>query len=168
MFLGASRAKLELCSYRITGARCTMLHVPRKSTRRLRVLQQLQSRHCHISVDFKVELLAVLVWLREIAKFSSTSRNRKINTRKIVGIPKSQNFVLANNSNNKVIHTMGLLSPFEPCKVGYRKKRIDGNFDHVHVLCNSLVVGTSDQNFFSSSSFFLKVFEKENLEKKNF
>ena len=35
-----------------------------------------------------------LARLREIAK---------INTRKIVAIPKSQNFVLANNSNNKVV-----------------------------------------------------------------
>ena len=35
MFVGASRAKLKLCSYRITGARCTMQwHVSRTSTRR--------------------------------------------------------------------------------------------------------------------------------------
>ena len=52
-------------------------------------------------VDFEVEpftfgcvKLQNLAWLREIAK---------INTRKIVRIPKSQNFVLANNSNNKVV-----------------------------------------------------------------
>ena len=52
--------------------------------------------------DFKVERFTFgcvksqnLAWPREIAK---------INTRKIVGIPKSQNFVLANNSNNKVDH----------------------------------------------------------------
>ena len=37
----------------------------------------------------------------------------KINTRKTVGIPKSQNFVLANNSNNKVVnHKFELESPF--------------------------------------------------------
>ena len=36
-------------------------------------------------------------WLHEIAK---------INTRKIVTIPESQNFVLAINSNNKVCHVM--------------------------------------------------------------
>ena len=48
-------------------------------------------------MDFKVELFhwlpESLARLREIAK---------INTCKIVAIPKSQNFVLANNSNNKV------------------------------------------------------------------
>ena len=40
-----------------------------------------------------------LARLREIAK---------INTRKIIGIPKSQNFVLANNSNIKVISSSSL------------------------------------------------------------
>ena len=55
-----------------------------------------------ITVGFKVELSPLvariksqnLARLREIAK---------INTRKIVEIPKSQNFVLANNGNNKVM-----------------------------------------------------------------
>ena len=55
-------------------------------------------------VDFKVEFFFFFLYLREIAKFSSTSWNRKKNTstHKIDGIPKSQNVVLANNSNNKV------------------------------------------------------------------
>ena len=34
-----------------------------------------------------------------------------MNTRKIVGIPKSQNFVLANNSNNKVVIDRGSFTP---------------------------------------------------------
>ena len=47
-------------------------------------------------MDFKVELLP---WLREIAKLARVREIAKINTRKIIGIPKSQNFVLAKNSN---------------------------------------------------------------------
>ena len=35
LMVSISQAKLKLCSYRITGARCTIWHVSRKSTRRL-------------------------------------------------------------------------------------------------------------------------------------
>ena len=47
-------------------------------------------------VDFKVELF--YLWLRES---QNLARLREI--AKIVGILKSHNFVLANNSNNKVV-----------------------------------------------------------------
>ena len=42
------------------------------------------------------------LWLREIANLAGLHEIAKISTRKMVAIPKSQNFVLANNSNNKV------------------------------------------------------------------
>ena len=89
MIVAVSRAKLKLCSYRIMpwvhAAPCGMVHV---NSRRLHehvtyyciTSQQLQSRHCDIyykasrfqSWAFRIPLVA---W---IAKFSSTSWNRKI------------------------------------------------------------------------------------------
>ena len=46
-------------------------------------------------MDFKVELLPLVARNRK-ARLHEIA---KISTRNIVGIPKSQNFVLANNSN---------------------------------------------------------------------
>ena len=59
------QAKLELCSYRITGARSTMWHV---STQ-----QRLDTATFPKLMDFKVDLLP----FNEIAKFSSISWNCK-------------------------------------------------------------------------------------------
>ena len=62
-------------------------------------------------MDFKVVLLP----LHGFAESQNLARHNeiaKISIRKIVAIPKSQNFVLANNSNNKVcIHTYTQLWP---------------------------------------------------------
>ena len=97
--VGVARAKPKLSSYR--RARCTMWHVsrtqhrsnfsPETATFTKPIGNGFQNRAfgCSKSQNF--------TRLREIAK---------INTRKIVGILKSQNFVLANNSNNKVPHTV--------------------------------------------------------------
>ena len=85
---------------RITGARCTIWHVSRKSTQRLHCSKfSIDTATFTKQVDFKVELLP---WLCEIAKLARLREIAKINTRKIIGNPKLQNFVLANNSNNKV------------------------------------------------------------------
>ena len=95
----------ESCCYRITGdrAHCTVWHISCKSTRRLRVftLRQLQPGH----FTFGCAKSQNLAWLRELAK---------INTRKIVGIPKSQNFVLANNSNKGTLSIADLFLNPDP------------------------------------------------------
>ena len=52
-------------------------------------------------VDFKVE--PSLLLCPKSQKLARIREITKINTRNMVGIPKSQNFVLANNSNNKVV-----------------------------------------------------------------
>ena len=102
------RSFTSICSHWRTGARCTMWHVSRRSTRKLHVhvltLQQLQSRQYYTLVSQWVSKLSFYLWLREVANLARLREIAKINTRKIVGIPKSQNFVLANNSNNKVKH----------------------------------------------------------------
>ena len=97
---------IKLCSYQIScsdATPCGMFDVI-KSTRRQRCLyiaaaEQPQSRHCQwiskLSFYFRFAKSQNLARLNEIAKIS---------TRKIIAIPKSQNFVLANNSNNKVVY----------------------------------------------------------------
>ena len=52
----------------------------------------------------KFSLEIVKLQRRLILKLARLHEIAKINTRKIVTIAKSQNFVLANNSNNKVMH----------------------------------------------------------------
>ena len=114
MIVAVSRAKLKLCSYRIMpwvhAAPCGMVHV---NSRRLHehvtyyciTSQQLQSSHCDIyykASRFQSWAFYVYLWLRESQNLARLREIAKFSTRNIVGIPKSQNFVLANNSNNKV------------------------------------------------------------------
>ena len=60
-----------------------------------------------------------LARLREIAK---------INTRKIIGIPKSQNFVLANNSNIKVLGRFKRIGFVTSFKATVRSDTVDGGW----------------------------------------
>ena len=93
MIVGVSWAKLTLCSYRITGARCTMRHVSRKSTRKLHAftLQQLQSRHCHIYQARGFKSWAFTFGGAKSQKLARFGEIAKINTGKIDRLSKSQN-----------------------------------------------------------------------------
>ena len=115
---------MKLC-YQIScsgAAPCGMFDVV-KSTWRLWCLdiaaaEQPQSGHCQwiskLSFYFRFATSQNLARLHEIAKIS---------TRKIIAIPKSQNFVLANNSNNKVVSLFLVLRAHWFSAPGEKKKQ---------------------------------------------
>ena len=103
MIVGVARANFKLCSHRITGARCSIWHVPRNSTRiHVLTLLQLKCGHCHIYETSGCQSWAFTFGCAKSQKLARNREIAKFNTCKIVGIQKSQNFVLANNSNNGV------------------------------------------------------------------
>ena len=70
-------------------------------------------------VNFKVEPSGFTFACAKSQNLARLREIAKINTRKIVGIPKPQNFVLANNSNSKVVYTSTLGLSFDVfCKIG--------------------------------------------------
>ena len=112
MIVRVSRVNFELCSqiYLTTGVRyrCTMWNAATRGQRCIYIATAFVLTQPHLlkPTDFKVELFTFgcaksqnLARLHEIAKIS---------TRKIIPLPKSQNFVLANNSNNKVYLRVGI------------------------------------------------------------
>ena len=103
--------------------------------------QQLQSRHCDIYLASRCQSWAFYLWLRESQNLARLREIAKFSTRKIVGIPKSQNFVLANNSNNKVDHKtntkkMAGIPTWEECLPNWRES----------IFTNSLLVGPLKKN----------------------
>ena len=77
---------------------CTLHHVA--------CFKSIYTKTACTSVQTVSQWVSKLSFTFDCAKSQNLARLReiaKVNTRKIVGIPKSQNFVLANNSNNKVV-----------------------------------------------------------------
>ena len=92
-------SKRKLCSYRITGARCTIWHFSQIYTR-----AECEDYIAANSVQALPHLLGK--WILKLSVYLGCAKSQKlarlreiakINTRKIIGTQKSQNFVLANN-----------------------------------------------------------------------